>query len=105
MMILVLCFSGGVSAQNERRNAVPENGFWEVITDEAHPRLATVRFYDLSAHLVYEEKVTGVKLDIRRRRIREELNATLKAALAEDGLLRMKRFCSTRPCLRLGRLF
>lgn len=64
-----------------KAGAIPENGFWEVITNEAASGLATVKFYDLSSHLIYEEHLAGVRLDLTRRKTCRRLNQSLQSAL------------------------
>ena len=61
---------------------VPRNGYWEVISTIAKPSEATLRFYDLQGHMVAEERVTGMVLDLRKRRICRWLNKKLRMALA-----------------------
>jgi hypothetical protein len=64
------------------QNWVPRNGYWEVISTIAKPSEATLRFYDLQGHMVAEERVTGMVLDLRKRRICRWLNKKLQTALA-----------------------
>ena len=61
---------------------VPTNGYWEVISTIKKPSEATVKFYDLQGHMVFQERVTGVVLDPRRRKTCRWLNKQLQGALA-----------------------
>lgn len=77
-----------LKAQERRVGPVPEKGFWEVVSNIARPTEATVQFYDLERHLIYEERVVGVELDLSSRRTCRRLNRSLQAALlawAEHG--------------------
>jgi hypothetical protein len=72
----------GASAQApSRAGTIPENGFWVVVTNEKTPDMATVQFYDLSKHLIYEEHLTGVRFDLSKRITRKRLNQSLQSAL------------------------
>jgi hypothetical protein len=84
--IVVLLFVGTVlpaclKAQGRRVGPVPEKGFWEVVSNIATPKEATVQFYDLERHLIYQERVVGVKLDLSSRRTCRRLNRSLQVAL------------------------
>ena len=84
--IIVLLFVWAVlpanlRAQGRRVGPVPEKGFWEVVSNIATPKEATVQFYDLECHLIYQERVVGVNLDLSSRRTCRRLNRSLQAAL------------------------
>jgi hypothetical protein len=86
MLVASTMVSAAAMAQNgsagRDRDWVPDNGYWEVITTEAQPRSAIVRFYDLNRHLIYEEQVEGIVLDLHRRSTCRRLNRSLQMALA-----------------------
>jgi hypothetical protein len=69
------------SAEPAPAVSMPDGGFWQVITDNAWPQTTTVQFYDLERHLVYEEKLVGVDLDLQSKRTCRKLNKILQAAL------------------------
>lgn len=77
IVTIILLATIGVSAQGP----VPSNGYWEVISNVYQPKEATVKFYDLANHLIYEEHVNGVQLDLNKRSTRRRLNRSLKYAL------------------------
>lgn len=66
----------------EAQSWVPQNGYWEVVATVAKPSEATIRYYDLSGHLIRQERVTGMVLDLRKRRTCRWLNKRLQTALA-----------------------
>lgn len=53
-------------------------GYWVVETNDRSRDHTLVQFYDLSDQLVYEERLTGVHLDVSRRKTRRLLNQTLR---------------------------
>jgi hypothetical protein len=67
------------SAQNPAQS--PDRGFWVIITNAANPYFATVKFYDLENHPIYEEQLSGVRLDVNKRKTRKRLNQSLQSAL------------------------
>ncbi|HEX3934019.1 MAG TPA: hypothetical protein VHW43_05035 [Puia sp.] len=60
---------------------VPQNGYWEVVSTVAKPSESTVKFYDLLGHLIHEEWVTGMVLDLHKRKTCRWLNKQLQNAL------------------------
>lgn len=97
LLVAATVFTAPLMAQDW----VPEKGYWEVITQETHLRRATVRFYDLESHLLYEEKVQGMRIDLRNRKTCLRLNKILLTALAawkenrpmrkDEGIVAMNR--------------
>jgi hypothetical protein len=73
------------SAAQKTGDWIPENGFWEVISNDNDRRQATVRFYDLAGHLVYTEHLTGITIDVKKKKTCRVLNETLQTALAAAG--------------------
>lgn len=60
---------------------VPQNGYWEVVSTVAKPYESTVKFYDLQGHMIYKERVTGMVLDLNKRKTCRWLNKQLQNAL------------------------
>ena len=60
---------------------VPQNGYWEVVSTVAKPAEAIVKFYDLQGHMIYAERVTGMVLDLHKRKTCRWLNKQLQSAL------------------------
>lgn len=56
----------------------PPPGYWVVETNDHTRDHTVVKFYDLSNHLVYEERLEGVHLDVSRRKYVRLLNQTLR---------------------------
>lgn len=70
------------SAAQKKGDWIPENGFWEVISNDNNRQQATVKFYDLAGHLVYVEHLTGITIDVKKKKTCQLLNGTLQTALA-----------------------
>jgi hypothetical protein len=71
----------GRSSAQIKEDWIPENGFWEIITNKAVKKVATVQFYDLDRRLIYEERLTGIAIDVRKTTTCRALNRSLQAAL------------------------
>jgi hypothetical protein len=63
------------------QNWIPRNGYWEVISTVAKPDESTVRFYDLQGRVVDVKQVTGMVLDLRKKKTCRWLNRQLQVAL------------------------
>ena len=61
---------------------VPQNGYWEVVSSVAKPSEAIVKYYDLAGHLIGQERFSGMRLDLRKRRTCRWLNKRLQTALS-----------------------
>ena len=60
---------------------MPDNGFWVIVSNDRHPQSTTIKYYDLSAHLVYQERLTGIRLDCRKKSTCRALNHRLEDVL------------------------
>lgn len=60
---------------------MPDNGFWVIVSNDRHPQATTIKYYDLSAHLVYQEHLAGIRLDCRKKSTCRALNHRLEDAL------------------------
>jgi hypothetical protein len=94
--IIVFLFTTTTSRAQEASSGpvravwMPDGGFWQIVTDNSWPQTTTVQFYDLERHLVYEEKLVGVDLDLQSKKTVRRLNKILQAALVawrENGQL------------------
>lgn len=70
-----------ISMAQRKACPMPENGFWELVTNDHHPRAATIKFFDLSGHLVYQEHLAGAPPDVRKKSTCRALNRSLQTAL------------------------
>ncbi|MBS1660993.1 MAG: hypothetical protein JST68_08070 [Bacteroidetes bacterium] len=78
MVTMILLATIGVSSA---QGPVATNGYWVVVSNVSQPKDASVKFYDLANHLIYEEHVTGVQLDLSKRKTLKKLNRSLQSAL------------------------
>lgn len=88
---LLLSFgSVAVFAQQEEEEAyialtpkwVPAKGYWVVETNTKTPGITTLYFYNDNNLLVYKEKMEGVRVNINKRRIKNQLKKILEGTLA-----------------------
>ncbi|MEO9021898.1 MAG: hypothetical protein ABI237_04235 [Ginsengibacter sp.] len=71
--------STNVSAQ--KKKTIPDNGFWELVSNIHVEKTTIVQYYTNDANLIYEEKITGVKLNPRRRKTLIRLKEGLEKAM------------------------
>jgi len=56
---------------------VSENGYWVIETNTHTPKLNTIYFYNTNNELVYKEKVDGVVINLKKRRVKMNLKKVL----------------------------
>ena len=56
-------------------------GFWVVESNLATPHIVTVRFYEEGNRLIYEEHLTGVRMNVSKRRTQRRLDQQLRDVL------------------------
>ncbi len=81
ILAVMTLLAPGRSMAQRKACPMPENGFWQLVTNDRQPRAVTIRFYDLSAHLVYQEHLTGASLDWHKKSTCRALNKSLQTAL------------------------
>jgi hypothetical protein len=59
---------------------MPDNGYWQIVTNINDPTAVTVRFYDLQSHLIDQEKMTVIP-NLHKRKTCLALNRRLQSAL------------------------
>jgi hypothetical protein len=60
---------------------MPDNGFWVLVSNDRHPQSTTIKYYDGSAHLVYQEHLAGAGPDCHKKSTCRTLNRHLEDAL------------------------
>ncbi len=80
---LILFATLQVSAQVAGRTPrwVSAQGYWVAESNKNQPLEHTIRFYNNDDVLVYQEKLSGVKLNLERRKVRMKLKTVLDAAV------------------------
>jgi hypothetical protein len=78
---VLLVAAAAIITPSMAQSGVPQNGYWEVVSTIAKPGEAIVKFYDLQGHMIQQEQVTGMVLDLRKRKTCRWLNKQLQSAL------------------------
>lgn len=91
--LLLVAVSTRSPAQTHALQA-PELGYWNIETNLTTRDYTIVRFYDGQDQLVYEERLPGICLDLRKgnglcRRTARQLTATLRQVLRESAGARL----------------
>lgn len=60
---------------------ISEKGYWVVESNLKSPRNHLIRFYNNDHLLIYQEELNGMKLNVRRRKVRMKLKQALDTAL------------------------
>ena len=87
-LLLLLLLAGSTSFAAPRNHAY----HWVVETHSLGETYTVFRIYEQGTHLVYEEKIPGKMLDIRKKRVRRQLNKGLNLyAQSVEQLARLDR--------------
>lgn len=70
------------SGYAQKKNPLPEKGFWQLVSNTNEKKNTLVQFYDNSSNLIYEERVTGVRMNIKRKKTLLHLKVALEKAMA-----------------------
>lgn len=65
----------------QKKSYVPEEGFWVLESNKKEKKSSLVKFYDDHSALIYEERVTGVRMNIKRKKTLLHLKAALEKAM------------------------
>ncbi|HEX8328479.1 MAG TPA: hypothetical protein VF629_13130 [Hymenobacter sp.] len=82
-MSLFLLLNCGTALAQTAPNASSATGYWNTETNLTTRDYTIVRFYNDQDHLLYQERLDGVCLDLSRRRVRRRTSAKLNAALQQ----------------------
>lgn len=87
LLAVLLCGSSCVG-QVEQESYTPatpkwvsEKGYWTIESNIKTPMNSIVYFYTNENVLVYKEKIEGVRIDLRKRRVLMHLKAVLEQAV------------------------
>jgi hypothetical protein len=81
LFLFILFISVSAVHAQSRPNDLPEKGFYVLINNKDSVNATTVQFYNDEQQLIYEEKVSGKKLNLDRKKVRRSLNSCLSKAL------------------------
>lgn len=78
LLFFIACNAQGKKDSTQKTPSwVPELGYWVIKSNIHSPRNATVLFYSNDGTLVYEESVSGKKINIRKKRTLKLLKSVL----------------------------
>lgn len=80
--ILFFCASITCFAQEEKPAWVSDKGFWVVENNVHNPKSNIFYFYNLDHVLVYKERLEGVKINLKRKKILLHLKQVLEGSIA-----------------------
>jgi hypothetical protein len=80
LTVVMFSFATGSFAQ-DTKSTVPENGYFVLVSNKNVAKVTTVRFYNNDNTMIYEEKVTGVEIDLDNKATVDQLNLGLEKAL------------------------
>ena len=81
LTFLFFILSLAAAAQKKSKPCMPADGFWVVESNVNDPRSSTVYFYSSSQVLVNQQEIQGKRVNIKRRKTAEKLNALLHQSL------------------------
>jgi hypothetical protein len=73
----VTVFAQTESTAHRAPKWVSDNGYWVIETNTHTPKLNTICFYNTDNELVYKEKVDGVVINLKKRRVKMNLKKVL----------------------------
>lgn len=87
---VMLTFSYLLASAQEERIPTPkwvsDKGYWVVESNIKTPRNHSIRFYNNEDLLIYTETLEGVKLNVKRKKVKMKLKQVLESAvLAWEG--------------------
>lgn len=80
----LLMFAGTTHAQDEQELTAPwvsDKGYWNTESNIHDPLNHTIRFYTTDGRLFHTEKLSGVKLDIDKRKTKMKLKKALEQTM------------------------
>ena len=84
--VLAVIFLSGIlsipTTVSAGQQPLADQGSWQVITNKKQKKVSVVQFYNNKKELIYEERVEGVKLNLRDRRTISLLNELLLKTVA-----------------------
>lgn len=90
--ILIAAFSIGAKAQDTKEPF--RFSHWVIESNVKTPRISTVKFYNDKLDLIYEESISGKKIKIAKRKVRDSLDQALAQVLARPADSNRRTFLS-----------
>lgn len=92
MLLLLASCARGISQNtiNEKADWTPawisKLGYWVIESNIQTPDKSIIRFYNNTHQMVYQETLTGVVLDIRKRKVKMQLKKSLEQAITSHNV-------------------
>lgn len=77
-LVTLFILSGASQLQAQKREPMPDNATWQLVSNINNKSTVTVQFYTNDGILMYEETLHNVKLNIQKKKTVRKLNAVLK---------------------------
>lgn len=79
--LLLLLFSTLATSAQDKKPAMPSEGFWVIENNVKTPKQSTVFFYNQDQTLIYKETISGKRLNVNRKKVVRRLNNALTQSL------------------------
>ena len=82
--LLLFMIAGTANSQDEQEPTAPwvsDKGYWNTESNIHDPLNHIIRFYTPDGHLFHTEKLSGVKLDITKRKTKMKLKQALEQTI------------------------
>jgi hypothetical protein len=83
-LVFLIMIAGAANSQNKQEPTVPwvsGKGYWTTESNIHDPLNHIIRFYTNDGRLVHTEKLSGVKLDVAKRKTKMKLKKALEQTL------------------------
>lgn len=85
LMFLLMLALGAVAKSQTKTSACTDFANWVIESNTKTPKNATVKFYNHKQELIYQEEITGIKLNVKNKKIVEKLNTVLQQLITEGN--------------------
>jgi|SRR5450432_1980858 len=79
--MLVLLSNSSASFAKSKKNTIPVNGFWQLVTNKNEKKTTLVQFYTDDKVLIAEVTITGIRLNTKKKKVLLQLNDKLEKAI------------------------
>ena len=80
-LTVIVLFIGNSSFAQNKKTVDQTDGYFVLVSNKAEKKVTTVQFYNNANVLMYEEKVTGFKFNLNRKKTIDMLNLGLQKAI------------------------
>lgn len=79
--ITVFSFAQSSKKEGSGPKWVCNDGYWNVVSNIHTPKLSTIYFYNNKKELLYSERVEGVVINVKKRKVKMNLKKALDKSL------------------------